>query len=193
MKKSILLLLLTCFSLTASAAELVLKKTSLGPLKLTTETRVSLSIIQKLFPNYAISHMIASGDSPDFHRLEAKNKAGDTVFVIKSFLEDSSTQSEEYGIDLLIIYSPEITDEYGIRVGDRLEKALKKRGRKMDFGANHHDNYYGADSIYYNFQVTPYDQHKDIGYTPAELVDAAYARLDNPVITKISWPTASWD
>lgn len=138
--------------------------------------------------------MIGSGDSPDFHRLEAKNKNGETVFIIKSFMEDdNSAKTKDYGIGLLIIYSSEIADEYGIAVGDRLEKALKKRGHKMEFGANHHDNSYGADGVYYSFMVTPTGRYKDIGYMSPEIVDLDYASIDNPVITKISWPTASWD
>ena len=116
--------------MTSSAEELVLKKGSLGSLKLSSKTLVSPSILQKLFPDYSISHRIGSGDSPDYHLLMATNKKGEMVFRVKSFTDViGDGKSQEYGIDLLIIDSPEIIDEHGIRVGDRLEKALKKRGQ----------------------------------------------------------------
>lgn len=168
---------------------LVLSQTSLGPLALGKGTKISEENLKKLFPDFTVTYEIGQGDSPDFHYFEVLDKKGELLFSISSFIEDDSAESKktaaEVPIHLLQVYSAQITDSYGVRVGGRVKDILAKRGKALNFGAGHHDVYLGSGEIYYNIETG-----RDRSPEDFTLKDAIKG---NWKIRSISWPGAAWE
>lgn len=168
---------------------LVLSPTALGPLPLTGKpAKVSETQLKKLFPEHSVKYEIGSGDSPDFHYFEVANRKGEVLFTIKSFIHDSKEAEKttsEVPISLLQIWSKQIRDVYGLRVGDRVKNITAKRGKDLKFGAGHHDALMGDGDIYYSL-ITGSE------YSPERLTKDD-AIKGNWQIRSISWPEAAWE
>ncbi len=173
------------------APTLVLSRTSLGPLVLSKDAKVSQESLQKLFPGYTVKYEIAQGDSPDFHYFEVIDKTGELLFAISSYIEDDDDGSVQHQkttspvpIQLLEVYSPTILDAYGLHVGDHVKDIMAKRGKKLTFGAAHHDVYMGSGEIYYSIETGSDESPENF-----KLKDAIKG---NWQIRSISWPGAAW-
>jgi hypothetical protein len=189
-------ILLICFSNISTAKDLILSKTSLGSLKLSQDSLISFQKIKKAFPEHNVTHEIASGDSPDFHRIEIQNDEKEKLFYIVSYFDEKTDKdTPQYNIDLLVITSSKIMDQYGIRIGDDVKKVIIKRGLNLLVSANHFDNSIGNDLIFYSVEVPLSTELKDKGmdYMSPVGVTKEQIILANPVVTSISWPYPSWD
>ena len=195
MKYSIFIILF-CFSNFSIAKDLILSQTNLGTLQLSQSSLISFQDIQKAFPDYIVTHEIASGDSPDFHRIEVQDNDKEQLFYIVSYFDEKTDKdTTKYDIDLLVITSNKIKDNYGIRIGDNVKTVIKHRGLNLLVSANHFDNSIGNDLIYYQVEVPLSQELKDkgldymspVGITKEQIIAA------NPVIKTISWPYPSWD
>jgi len=183
------LLLISAQAIAADAPpQLVLGSSSLGPLALKKGAKITEARLRKLFPTLLVTYDIGYGDSPDFHYFEVANKTGEVLFTIQSFIKESSKSHKTtlgVPIDILKIHSPRIRDIYGLKVGDRVADIIKKRGKKLDFGAGHHDALMGAGKIYYSL-ITESE------YSPERFV-IEDAVKGNWKIRMISWPVAAWE
>jgi hypothetical protein len=189
-------ILLICFSNISTAKDLVLNQTSLGSLKLSKNSLISFQKIKKAFPGYNVTHKIASGDSPDFHRIEIQNNEKEQLFYIVSYFDEKTDKdTPQYNIDLLVITSSKIMDQYGIRIGDDVKKVIIKRGLNLLVSANHFDNSIGNDLIYYSVEVPLSTELKDKGidYMSPVGVTKEQIILANPFVTSITWPYPGWD
>ena len=173
------------------ASALVLSRTSLGPLVLGKDAKVSQKSLQKLFPGYTVKYEIAQGDSPDFHYFEVIDKNGELLFAISSFIDDDEDGTIQHQkttspvpIQLLQVYSPTISDAYGLHVGDHVKDIIAKRGKKLAFGAAHHDVYLGAGEIYYSIETGSDESPENF-----KLKDAIKGDWQ---IHSLSWPGAAW-
>jgi len=189
-------ILLFCFSQGSTAKDLILSQTKLGTLQLSHDSLITFHGIQKAFPDHIVTHQIASGDSPDFHRIEIQDSDKEQLFYIVSYFDEKTNKdTTKYDIDLLVITSAKIEDKYGIRIGDDVKKIIKKRGLNLSVSANHFDNSIGNDFIYYQVEVPLSQDMKDkgldlmspIGVTKEQIITA------NPVVTSMSWPYPTWD
>ena len=190
---SIVLMGITC---SGFAEQLVLSKNNLGPLKLSQEREITFKEIESTFPDYIVTHQIASGDSPDFHLITVKDKNKNTLFYTVSYFDETVNEhSASYKIDLLKILSKEISDSYGVRVGDKVSTIIKKRGSNLKMSANHFDNSIGNEQIFYQVQVEPRGKFKEIGIDYADPTSVTLSQIieSNPEVKSISWPTPSWD
>lgn len=190
MRRFAIVLAVAVTALAASAAEpaLVLSPTSLGPLPLGKGATISEQRLKKLFPSYTVEYGIGQGDSPDFHYFEVKTPKGELLFTIQSFIEEPNQNKKttsEVPVHLIQIQSPKIHDIHGLRVGNRVKEIIAKRGKALDFGANHHDVYLGAAEIFYNI-ANPRD-------VSPEHLTREDAVKGNWRVRSISWPTAAWD
>ena len=189
------LLLLFSFSVNAEEpsgnSTYELSNISLGPLKLENNPTVSVETLRELFPHLQINYGVYSGDSPDFHRFEIAEKDGTLLFVITSFIEDTSTRHREVGestsvpIHILKVVSPKISDSHGLRVGNSVADIIQARGDRLTFGANHFDVYLGDNKIFYNIRTT-YDRSPE-RYTYED------TKRENWPIVSISWPEPAWE
>jgi hypothetical protein len=128
--------------------------------------------------------------------ISVSKKNNELLFYIVSYLDEGVTKNTEmYDIDLLKITSSKISDQYGIRVGDHLDKVVKIRGSDLHLSANHFDNSLGSEMIYYQFTIKPSNDLSRLGvdYMNPGDVTKEQAIKDNPKITSISWPHSSWD
>ena len=192
MKYLILKLLLVCLlTAGATAGELILKSDSLGPLKLDRDTRVSLKKLAELFPEYKVTHEIAQGDSPDFHYFEVTDKNGETIFYISSYIDENTQRNaKDVDIDLLVIESPSIKDQYGIHPGMYYTDIIQRRNEKLEFGANHHDYHLGTGKIWYALSsVDIYNKFTNLGTDEIKLDNI---KSVNPKIIELSWPIPRW-
>lgn len=167
---------------------LVLSPQSLGPLPLGKGATVSEQQLVKLFPQFAVTYEIGQGDSPDFHYFEVKDKKGDVVFAIKSFIEESAKSKKTdsaVSISILQVYGAQVRDSYGLKVGDHVKDIVKKRGRSLDFAAGHFDVSLGSGDIFYNI-ATGLEQSPE----NLKMEDAIKG---NWRIRSISWPTPAWE
>lgn len=176
----------------ASAAdaeiEMVLSPAALGPLTLRNGASVSEELLKKLFPSLTVKYEIAQGDSPDFHYFEVSSPKGEILFSIQSFIDESAPSKKTTSavpIQLLQIYSRKIKDSYGLRVGDRVQDIIRKRGKALSFGAAHHDVHVGAGKIYYSLATG-----RESSPESFTLNDAVKG---NWKIRAITWPEAAWD
>lgn len=189
-----LFLFVSIFSSLISASEIVLKDKTLGSLPLTKP--ISVDLINKHFPNYRVTHQIASGDSPDFHKVSVFTKSDEPLFYTVSYLSNDTKETDlSYKIDLLVILSPLIRDKYNVRVGDKVVSAIKKRGTEITIVGGHFNNSIGSDSIYYQITIPPTKEDSKIGldfYHP-DYVSMDMVLNSNPSIESISWPVASWE
>lgn len=160
------------------------------------EKPISVHYVKSLFNNFKVTHTIASGDSPDFHMISVINKKDETLFYTMSYLIDGVKESdEEYNIDLLIINSSEIQDEYGVRVGDRVSDVLRKRKDKLSVIGGHFNNSIGANSIFYQITVPPTKEEieKGLDFLHPDYVTVEMILNTDPKVESMSWPLASWD
>jgi hypothetical protein len=167
---------------------IVLSQTSLGPLRLTGKPpKISEAKLKALFPKYVVEYEIGSGDSPDFHYFEVRTRDGEVLFTIKSFIASDSPRNTtgQVPISLLQIRSEKIRDEYGLRVGDHVEKIIAKRGSNLKFGAGHHDALIGNGMIYYSLKTD--NRESPEGLTMEDAIKG------NWQIRSISWPGAAWE
>ena len=170
------------------AGPLVLSPQSLGTLPLGKGAKVSEQQLVKLFPQFVVTYEIGQGDSPDFHYFEVKDKKGDVLFAIKSFIEESAKSKKldsAVAISILQVYGAQVRDSYGLIIGDRVKDIVKKRGKSLDFSAGHHHVSLGSGDIFYNIPV-------EIDQSP-ELLKMGDAIKANGKIRSISWPTAAWE
>ena len=179
-----------------SISDLTLKSDSLGPLKLSQEVNISEDYLKEIFPDFDVSYEIGLGDSSDFHYFEVSTKEGDLLFTISSYLEYENYEQgtlknpDDIRIDILTVYSDQIEDQYGIRVGDSSQKVVDKRGTDLQFGAAHHDIWVGSGMIYYAIPLPP----TGIGEpdrSPNQVTQAEVYEGNWP-ISSISWPTSKW-
>jgi len=167
----------------AEAESLVLTSNSLGGMALKQKGEVSLQILKDKFGSNRVTHEIGSGDSPDFHIFTVATNEGEILAAFISYIStDKEREHAVVPLDEVAIYSPLITDEYGISVGMRLNEAVKLRP-EMEFGAGHMDNYIGNDKIWYLFSV---------GEMHGTMVSREVAIQSNPKIEVISWPYPRW-
>lgn len=189
-------MLLICLSNCTSNNQLILNPTHLGPLKLSTDRLISPQEIQTLFPDFIVSHKIASGDSPDFHLINIQNaKQEELFYIISYFNETVDKDTPKYAIDLLVISSSKIMDAYGIRVGDDVQKVISQRGSNLAISDNHHSNSIGQNLIHYQVgsPIIKELTQKDHTYTRPAGITKDKIISTNPVVTSISWPQPSWD
>jgi hypothetical protein len=172
---------------------LELSNNKLGPLILGPELLISKEKLALHFPEYDVVHDIRSGDSPDFHFLGVY-KLDELIFYIVSYI-DTEEAVAEYPMHLLVVVSPTITDKYGLRVGDSYRDVVLKRSDELIFGAGHHTNNLGANSIYYEFSLEPsgFDQAIEMPDMSPENATIGDLVEQNPKIESISWPYPSWD
>lgn len=166
----------------------VLSATSLGPLKLYKGATVSEAMLKKLFRGYKVTYDIEQGDSPDFHYFEVVGHDGQPLFGIRSFIDEGRPQhktTEPVPIDSVEVYSPLIPDSWGLRVGDPVRDILARRGKKLAFGAGHHDVTVGSNMIYYSLATD--------GDTDPSQYTLKDAVRHNWRIAFISWPDAAWE
>ena len=179
-----------------SILDLILKSDSLGPLELSQEVNISEDYLKEIFPDFDVSYEIGSGDSPDFHYFEVSTRGGDLLFSISSYLEYENYEQgtiknpDDIRIDILTVYSNQIEDQYGIRVGDGYQKVVEKRGTDLQFGAAHHNIWVGSGMIYYAIPLPP----TGIGEPDRSptLVTQAEVYEGNWAVSSISWPTSKW-
>ncbi len=187
--RSIAFTLLLLSPILQAGQSLVLTPTSLGPLQLTgSPATVSETKLKRLFPEYTIRYEIHSGDSPDFHYFEVSSGSGEVLFTLQSFgSRESETRktTAEVPISLLQIRSRDIPDIYGLRVGDRVENILAKRGNSLKVGAGHFDGLMGDGTIYYSLV-----RDSDVGPEGLTMEDAVKG---NWQIRTITWPEAAWE
>lgn len=185
--------LLILIALSASAAPdasspLVLSPKGLGPLELRSGATISEKRLRNLFPSYTITYRIQDGDSPSFHYFIVDDSAGHTLFAIRSFLKETDeykTVEGEVPIDLLTIHSRTIADYYGLRVGDRVDDIIRKRGKDMKIGGGHFDAIMGNRQIFYSLKISEqYDLDR------LTLQDALKGNWE---IRMISWPEGAWE
>lgn len=188
----LILYFLSLVSFIVTANDVVLKDKTLGSLPLTKP--ISVDLINKHFPNYRVTHQIASGDSPDFHKISVFTKTDEPLFYTVSYLSNDTKETAlSYKIDLLVILSPLIRDKYNVSVGDKIVSATKKRGTEITIVGGHFNNSIGSDSIYYQVTVPPTKEDSKIGldfYHP-DYVSMDMVLNSNPSIESISWPVAS--
>ena len=168
--------------------DIVLSLTALGPLPLGDGASVSEALLKKLFPSLKVTYEIGQGDSPDFHYFEVSSSKGEVLFSIQSFIEDPAPSTKTMAavpIQLLQIYSRKIKDPYGLRVGDRAQDIIKKRGKALNFGAAHHDVFMGAGKIYYSLATGRESSPEQFTMNDA--------LKGNWKIHAITWPGAAWD
>ncbi len=167
--------------------QLVLTQTSLGPLQLAKNAKVSVSLLKILFPSLLVKYEIGQGDSPDFHYFEVQDKKGTVLFSIKSFIDETTAvkrTSTNVPMHLLRIASPTIRDEYGLHVGDNVKDVIAKRGESLSVSAMHHDIALGSKDIYYSIETS--------GESPESftLKDAVEG---NWKVRFITWPEPAWE
>ena len=193
MKIIVLALLVFCSSI-VNAQELILTRNSIGPLSLKEGDLISVDLIKKIFPEYDVSHEIRSWEGPDFHSILVSKRNGDIVLSISSYINDKNYEREknakEYTIDEIGLGTG-LKDEYGIKVGDKLEKVFRIRGKNLNLISNHFNNTVGKDKIYYVFEIKPTPaeikaQH-GVNYRNPESVTIEEAIKKNPEIQDIVW------
>ncbi len=192
----VLFILLVLASESVHGEGLILTSKGIGDLALSESTLVNKNIVEDKFPQYKVKTGIGQGDSPDFHWIKIFTKTGELIFTIYSYFDESVNEStKKFDIDLLVVSSSLVKDEYEVKVGDSLEKVISLRGKGLEFGANHYDNYLGKNKIYYGFQVALDEATRKtgVGYMNPDGVTFEYALKDNPKIDRISWPGPSWD
>lgn len=104
--------------------------------------------------------------------------------TLKNRLSVKKTTSE-VSISILQVYSPEIRDVYGLRVGDRVKDIIAKRGKDLKFGAGHFDVLMGDGDIYYSIATG-----SDFSPEKFTMEDAVKGDWQ---IRSISWPKAAWE
>ena len=175
---------------TASLAEgpFVLSPQSLGPLPLGKGAKVSEQQLVRLFPQFTVTYEMGQGDSPDFHYFEVKDKKGNVVIAIKSFIGESAKSKKTasaVSISILQVYGPQVRDSYGLRVGDHVLDIVRKRGKPLDFSAGHFDVSLGSGDIFYNIATGLEESPENV-----KMEDAIKG---NWQIRSISWPTPAWE
>ena len=179
-----LLPLIACIGFVKAESEsLVLTSNSLGGLVLKEKDAISLQILKDQFSSKRVTHEIGSGDSPDFHIFTIATNDGEKIASFISYISSEKERGNTVvPLDEVVVYSPLITDEYGISVGMKLNEAVKLR-REMEFGAGHMDNYMGNNKIWYLFRV---------GEMHGTMVSKEAVIQSNPKIEVISWPYPRW-
>ena len=172
----------------AAAQQLILTRASLGPLPLEEGMVVSLANVRSLFPSFDVTQSIGGGESGDYPVIRV-GAAGARLFSIVGVSGSSETASE-FPVAYLVVESPQIADEHGIRVGDTYRDVVTRRGSQLRFGAAHHDIFAGDDQIYYTIAMpAPAANEPDRSpesVTPEEVLAGAWR------ISRISWPAWVW-
>ena len=181
------------FSANIYAGELVLTENSLGPLKLSEQSTISAKSLKELFPKYDIEYFIGQGDSPDFHYFQVQEKSGETLFSITTYIKNESQRTNaDVKIELLVIHSSSIKDQYGIRIGMTYSEVSKLRGKGLKFGANHMDNYIGSGKIWYAFASSKKNKQYGFHLNPEEIT-INDIKNENSKVKAISWPKPRWE
>jgi len=137
-----IVLLLGSSPLAQPADQLVLTDKALGPLSLNRSPVVSVPYLKRIFPAHRVTHLIGSGDSPDFHYFEVIAADGERLFSIKSFIDEKNpgpTNADglrPVRIDVLTTRSRRIVDGYGIRIGDRVADIVRNSSTTLRPRAN---------------------------------------------------------
>jgi hypothetical protein len=110
------------------------------------------------------------------------------LFAIKSFIEESAESKKTTAavpVSILQVYSRQIRDSHGLKVGDKVSDIVKRRGKALHFGASHFNVYLGSDDIFYNITTGS-------KWSPERLTMEDAIRGNWP-IRSISWPDPAWE
>lgn len=187
----IIFILVLIANITVHSENLVLFEDKIGGLALSAQTRVSVESLSSIFPNLKVVHGIGQGDSLDFHYFELMNSNHELMFKIKSFITGANYDEAEVPIDILVVYSKLISDQYGVSIGFRYEDVVKARGEALEFGASHFDNYLGRHQIWYTFTVRVETEIEGLYESPERIKIGALV-TENPMVNSISWPKPRW-
>ena len=184
MNKFITLLLFFSISVFAEKQdEIIFASSSIGSIQLSKDTKVSLYKLKQAFPYYKVTHEIAEGDSPDYHRFIVSTWEDEDLIYFHSYIDEPKQyEAGLVKLDEVVTCSERIKDEFGISPNQHIDLAIEKR-KSLDFGAGHMDNYLGKDSIWYLFYV---------GQLHGTAVTKEVALKENPKIECISWPHPWW-
>jgi len=197
--KKYLALFTFILSSNAFCADIVLTNNSIGNLPLKKGVLISVQLVQQKFPNHKVTHKIISGISDKHHHIKVSSSSDKFIFTIRSFFDNNINQdSNKFDVDQLVVYNPAVIDEFGVRVGDNINKAIRLRGSNLEFLApNYFTNAIGKDYIYYQFQLPPLekDLSQNGGNNTRDPKSVTYeeAIKNNPKIRSISWPAARWE
>jgi len=186
---ALVFLVLTMFSWSAVSevrdvkpALMTITNNAVGSFSLIKEKEISLNILRKAFPRFRIIHEIGMGDSPDFHRFTVIERFNnEELFSLRSYIsDDSGYEKQNVPLHEVVVYSDRIVDEFGVKVGMRVEEAAKRRD-SLKLGRGHHGYFFGADQLWYHFPSAA-----EGVLQPSELLE-----LKSP-IKVMSWPEATW-
>lgn len=175
-------LLITAFSVHADQEIFLLTENSIDEMKIQKGMAISLYKIKRAFPFYRVTHEIAEGDSPDYHRFTVSNHDGEELIYFHSYIDDEKEyESGVVKLDEVISCSKYVLSLD--RIGPTMQVGSIPDVEALEFGVGHMDNYLGDGSVWYLFSV---------GYLHGTQVSKVKALESNPKIQCISWPAPWW-
>ena len=168
--------------------KILLTESTIGGLPLSTTTQVSLADLQAQFSGYQVIEGFGQGDSPDFHYFEVLDSSQELVLRMYGFGFSATNAQPQYPIDLLVVFSPRVIDQFGVSLGMTYHEVTQLRNGPFEFGANHFDNFLGAGKIWYGFDL---NSTENVPLNPEDFT-VSDLRKNNPRVAAISWPSPRW-
>jgi len=149
--KTICILLICLLPASVNAQEVVLTENGIDGLNIGANSLVSIEEIENSFPGLAVTQQEGYWEGPDFDKFSVTDQSGNLLFEIVSYRDDEKkANNEEYPIHKIYL-GDNIADEYGIKRGDKISKAVSLRKHDLELIDNHDDNSIGKFKIYYKF------------------------------------------